>query len=66
MPRIYFRDCDKDGKYQDYLVDPEISILEFDGYGGVGSPRGRYDKTINIVNVEGIDSTVWILIDPMR
>ena len=66
MPRIYFRDGDKDVKYEDYLVDPEISIIEFDGYGGVGSPRGRYQKTNNIVNVEGVDSTVWILIDPMR
>lgn len=38
MPGIYFRDGDIDGKYEDYLVDPEISILEFDGYGGVSLP----------------------------
>ena len=49
-----------------FLVDSEISILEFDGSGGVGSPRGRNEKTNNLVNVEGVDSTVWILIDPMR
>ena len=66
MPRIIFRNGDKDGKYEDYLVDPEITLLQFDGFGGLGSPRGRYQKTNEVINEEGVDSTVWVLIDPMR
>jgi hypothetical protein len=57
---------DKDGKYEDYLVDPEISLLVFDGYGGLGSPRGRYQKTTEVIEVEGTKATVWALIDSMR
>lgn len=66
LPRIYFRDGDKDGRYEDYFVGPEISVLQFDGFGGVGSPRGSYQKTNNIINVEGVNSVVWVLIDPIR
>jgi hypothetical protein len=66
MPRIIFRGGDKDGKYEDYLVDSEISLLEFDGYGGAGSPRGRYQKTTEMIEVEGVIATVWVLIDSMR
>ena len=69
MPRIIFRDGDKDGKYEDYLVDPEISSFQFDGFGSFASPRGKYQKTKRVVNVEGVegvDSTVWILINPMH
>ena len=66
MTRIIFRNGDKDGKYEDFLLDPENSLLKFDGSGGIGSPRGRYQKTDEVVNVQGVDATVWILIDPMR
>jgi hypothetical protein len=66
MPSIVFRGGDKDGKYEDYLVDPEISLLVFDGYGGLGSPKGRYQKTTEVIEVDGVKATVWVLIDSMR
>ena len=66
MPCIFFRYGDKDGKYEDCTIDPEISFLQFGGYSGVGSLRGRYQKMNEVFMVEGINLTVWILIDPMR
>jgi hypothetical protein len=58
IPRIIFTVETKISNFEDYLVHREISILEFDGFGGVGSPRGKYQKTNQIVKVEGFDSTV--------
>lgn len=66
MPRIFFRGGDKDGKCEDYSLAPSDSLLQFDGSGGIGSPRGRYQQTNEIISIDGIPASVWEFIDSTR
>jgi hypothetical protein len=66
MPRMLFVGGDKDAKYEDRLTLPEESILIFDGYGGVASPRGKYVRTDQIIEVQGVMASVWECVDLMR
>ena len=54
MPRIFFEGRDKHGKYLDFLELPFDGECLFDGRGGVAGPRGLYEKSELVTDVEGV------------
>jgi len=54
MPRIFFEGSDKHGKYLDFLELPFDGECLFDGRGGVAGPRGLYEKSELVTDVEGV------------
>ena len=66
MSKIFFRGGDKDGKCEDYSLELSDSLLQFDGSGGIGSPRGRYQQTNEVISVDGVPASVWEFIDSTR